>query len=169
MQHDKRAQETHFEIGQEVLIKRNFGKYPKLSVKWNEGPYKIIKKVGPVNFAVENAKGVSKILHHNNLKPAGVNILQPEPRPTFGVVIQQPGADLSEEWSAPQESGATGEQASVVPVAPGPEIDREKFDQRVFQQGDTEPTGIQTPGVIITRSGRVSKPVVGSRLYIDQN
>ena len=57
----------------------------------------------------------------------------------------------------------------MVPVAPGPEIHRETFAQRVFQQGDSEPTGIQTLGAVITRLGRVSKPVVGSRLYIDQN
>lgn len=168
VQHDKRAHETSFEVGQEVLIKRNFGKYPKLSVKWNEGPYKIIKKVGPVNFAVENAKGVSKILHHNNLKPAGVNILQSESGPTYGVVWQQPlGAELSDEGAAQQDREVAPERAGSWPVVSGPEIDRGTFSQRVFQQGESDCTGIQTPGVVKTRSGRVSKPVVGSRLYID--
>ena len=129
---------------------------------------KIIKKVGPVNFAVENAKGVSKILHHNNLKPAGVNILQSESGPTYGVVWQQPlGAELSDEGAAQQDREVAPERAGSWPVVSGPEIDRETFSQRVFQQGESDCTGIQTPGVVKTRSGRVSKPVVGSRLYID--
>ena len=58
-------------------------------MKWKEGPYRIVKKVGPVNFAIENIKGVSKIMHHNNLKPAGIDILQ-ELGPTYGMVMQQP-------------------------------------------------------------------------------
>ena len=73
-------------MGQEVLIKRNFGKYPKLNVKWKEGSYIIDKKVGPVNFAIENTEGVSKIMHHNNLKPAGVDILQ-DLGPSYGMMI----------------------------------------------------------------------------------
>ena len=107
------------------MIKSNFGKYPKLSVKWTEGPNKIIKKVGPVNFAVENAKGVSKILHHNNLKPAGVNILQPESFPTYGVVWQQPAMG----------SIVAVEQSQSAPVGSGPDMDKGAFSQGVSAGG----------------------------------
>ena len=96
-----------------------------------EGPYRIVKKVGQVNFAIENTKGVSKIMHHNNLKPAGVDILQ-DLGPTYGMVMQQP--------------------VSVEPASQGPEpreqstreMHRPAFTERVFQQRDIEDSGIVT-------------------------
>ena len=69
----------------------NFGKYFKLNAKWKDGPYRIVKKYGSVNIAIENTKGVSKIMHHNNLKLVGVDILQ-DLWPSYGIVIQQPGS-----------------------------------------------------------------------------
>ena len=40
------------------------------------------------------------------------------------------------------------------------------FTERVFQQRDIEDSGIVTSREVKTWSGRVSKPVIGSRLYI---
>ena len=50
--YDKSAKSASYEIGQEVLLKKNFGKHLKASGRWEKGPYFITKKVGPANFAV---------------------------------------------------------------------------------------------------------------------
>jgi transposase InsO family protein len=71
---DQKANTGQFVIGDKVLLKRTFGSYPKLSVKWkldNEGqPYTITKKVGPVNYALRNSKGFERVYHRNLIKPA---------------------------------------------------------------------------------------------------
>ena len=59
-----------YEIGQEVLLKKNFGKHLKASVRWEKGPYFITKKMGPANFGVEGPNGFSKLLHHDKIRPA---------------------------------------------------------------------------------------------------
>ena len=37
--YDKSAKPVSYEIGQEVLLKKNFGKHLKASVRWEKGPY----------------------------------------------------------------------------------------------------------------------------------
>ena len=53
---DKAINTFELAVGDTVLMKRTFGKNPKLSVKWKEDnkgqPYTIINKVGPVNYAI---------------------------------------------------------------------------------------------------------------------
>lgn len=62
-----------YEPGDEVILKRNYGEFPKINPIWIEGPYHIIRQVGPVNYAVANPKGKTKVLHHDMIKPAEVN------------------------------------------------------------------------------------------------
>ena len=74
---DSKLNTGHFEVGQEVLLKRMFGDNPKISVKWKEdakgAPYIIVKRIGPVNYAIRNSVGVEKVYHRNMLKAAGTN------------------------------------------------------------------------------------------------
>ena len=48
--YDKNAKETELKVGDEVLLKRNFGEYPKINVKWNEGPYIISEIISPCSY-----------------------------------------------------------------------------------------------------------------------
>ena len=41
-----------------------------MSVKWREG-YTFVKKIGPVNWVVENKNGAQKVYHRNLIKLAG--------------------------------------------------------------------------------------------------
>ena len=68
-QYDKTCHQNNFTIGQEVMLKRNYGPNPKIAANWTKGPYYIDKKIGPVNYSVKGPKGSCKIFHHNNLKP----------------------------------------------------------------------------------------------------
>lgn len=73
---DSKQNTGQLEVGQEVLLKRTFGDNPKISVKWKEDakglPYIIVKRIGPVNYAIRNSKGVEKVYHRNMLKAAGI-------------------------------------------------------------------------------------------------
>ena len=55
--YDTKAVVFTYAAGQEVLVKRTYGKYPKLSPNWVRGLYHIIDKVGPVNYWVTNGEG----------------------------------------------------------------------------------------------------------------
>ena len=71
----KKEYDTHLIIneyaaGQEVLVKRTHGKYPKIAPNWVQGPFHVVRKIGPVNWEVKEEKtGKSRVLHHNLLKP----------------------------------------------------------------------------------------------------
>ena len=71
--HDNKTNVNMYEPEEEVIIKRTFGEFPKMNPVWKEGPYHIVQQVGPVNYAVRNAEGKTKVLHHDLIKPAGVN------------------------------------------------------------------------------------------------
>ena len=58
-----------YSVGQEVMMKRNFGENRKIAVNWKRGPYTIDKKMGPSTYAIKGPKGGTKVYHHNNLKP----------------------------------------------------------------------------------------------------
>ena len=68
-QYDKNCHQNNFTVGQEVMLKRNFGANPKISANWVKGPYYIDKTIGPVNYSVKGPKGGCKVIHHNNLRP----------------------------------------------------------------------------------------------------
>ena len=60
-----------FKEGDQVMLAvtaRKLGVSPKLQPRW-EGPYKIEKKVGDVNFKIRGARGKFSIVHMNRLKP----------------------------------------------------------------------------------------------------
>ncbi len=65
-------------VGDTVLLKRTHGKHPKMSVKWVYGPYKLTKKIGPVNWVVQNRKGSEKVYHQDLIKKSGTKL-----EPTF--------------------------------------------------------------------------------------
>ena len=68
--YDKSANPVRYEIGQEVLLRRNYGNHVSANVRWLKGPYYISKKVGPANYGVSGPKGFQKILHHDKIVPA---------------------------------------------------------------------------------------------------
>ena len=72
-QHDKTssADQSGFEIGDRVLVKRNFGAYKKISVKWLDGPFYIYEQVGEVNWRIVDRNGKTKVYHRNGLMRAG--------------------------------------------------------------------------------------------------
>ena len=73
-QHDKGSVINKYEIGDEVMMKRNFGDNPKLEFNWRRGLFIVHKKIGPANLAIKDQKRVIKVYHHNNLKPIGAQI-----------------------------------------------------------------------------------------------
>ena len=66
--YDKDAETVEYEMDEEVLVKRCYGKYPKANVKWVKGPFYIKGKLGPVNYKVIGPGTFNKVLHHNNLR-----------------------------------------------------------------------------------------------------
>ena len=72
--YDKDAVPVEYTVGQEVLLKRNHGDYPKASVRWLKGPYYISKKVGPVNYGITGPDGFTRLLHHNGIRAARSSI-----------------------------------------------------------------------------------------------
>ena len=68
--YDKSANPMTYEIGQEVLLKRNYGNHVSANVRWLKGPYYIAKKVGPANYGISGPGKFEKILHHDKIMPA---------------------------------------------------------------------------------------------------
>ena len=56
--------------GQEVLLKKEEGKYKKLRPKFRKG-YTVVRKIGPVNWVIRNASGKEKVYHYSKLREAG--------------------------------------------------------------------------------------------------
>ena len=62
--------ENEYAEGNLVLFKRTNGEYSKMN-PLDVGPYRVVKKYGPVNYGIEDpATNKSKIVHHDLLKPA---------------------------------------------------------------------------------------------------
>ena len=94
--HDKKTNVNVYEPEDEVILKRTFGEFPKMNPVWKEGPYHIVQQVGPVNYAVRNAKGETKVIHHDLIKPAGVNRIASVT--TSNVMSEAPDSNL--DWRA---------------------------------------------------------------------
>ena len=160
---DKNINTEMFEEGDKVLLKRSFGSYPKLSAKWKEDvnglPYTVVKRIGPVNYAIRNSKGCEKVYHRNLIKPA-LERLEPQFVATSGAQSEIP-TDTSFRLQLPVHSHTGLEQHYEEIVLPA--IDRHAFTDNVFRS-DSMPAPVP---VTQTRSGRVSVPVIGNRL-IDQ-
>ena len=123
-----------------VLLKRNYGKFPKIAVKWVNGPYKLVKKIGQVNWVVKNGSGKEKVYHQDLVKKAGKEL-----KPTF-VTNHQPYS------SEPMQAASS--QCGRVLVHTN--------NQPLINDNSQQPVA-----GTVTRSGRLSRPVLGSRL-IDQ-
>jgi len=64
--YDKNTCSREFKEGDEVMTLRHDRKH-KLQCLW-AGPYKIVKRLSPVNYILENKPGKHKLLHINQLK-----------------------------------------------------------------------------------------------------
>ena len=172
--HDRNSRsKEELKEGDIVLLKRNYGEYPKMAVKWESGPYTLINRVGPVNWAVENRKGVQKVYHQNLLKAAGTR-REPEfsvthsPYSLGNEELQVRATRNHVHINVPPETGSNATEGG----GDNRVLDREGFTQNVFGDHVTQPATespdvAPTPAAVATRSGRVSRPVMGNRL-IDQ-
>ena len=84
--HDKSLRVKDWQVGDQVLLYRpprqEPGKSPKFLSSW-VGPYKILKKTGPVNFQLGTLNGspAGIVAHHNHLRLWPSSDIQPR-RPT---------------------------------------------------------------------------------------
>ena len=164
---DKKCNTKDLSVGDKVLMKRTFGAYPKLSVKWKEDtkgePYTITKKVGPVNYAIKNSSGIEKVYHRDLLKPAVVR---------QSASFRATGQPTVEESASPAPtSSIVVRQLATTGAAMGTSIDhqaltdnffRNRQAQTVNRQAETSPVATNivptaVPGT--SRYGRTYKPV----------
>ena len=162
---DRKCNTVELAIGDTVLLKRTFGDYPKLSVKWKEdkqgNPYIVVKKVGPVNYAIRNSDGLEKVYHRNMLRPA-VDRRDASFRATGKPQAEDP---------IPHTSSSSVVITQSVPARPAIGIDRQALTDNFFRTGPD----VQAPAVpsaeaaapTTSRYGRTYKPV--SRLIDELN
>ena len=145
-----------FKVGDKVLLRRTAGDYPKISVNWkcdsNDKPYEISKRIGPVNYAVKNCKGIVKVYHRNMLAPA---LESCEAKNTLSNL--QTNIPIN-----------TNNPKLVIPISTsipsataGQMLDVEGFSRNVFSRG---PQGVVNDGaesepIRRTRYGRIVRPV----------
>ena len=170
--HDRKAGSKEvLKVGDIVLLKRNYGDYPKMAVKWESGPYTLMKQVGPVNWVVENKKGVQKVYHQNLLKPAGSR-KEPEfsvehsPYSLKNAGNVHPHNHRINVHVSPEPSGSLVEHTRQ-----GEVLDRNGFTENVFRNPHPQPLAASPEAdeqprstAVVTRSGRISRPVLGNRL-----
>ena len=134
------------------------------------GPYVVIKKYGPVNWGIKDiVSGKTKVVHHDLLKPAKINC-----DTTIFPSHQKQDNNFG------SDKGKNGIYTHVIlprqPKLPvqsnlSDTMNHHSFSENVFQDSRSVPatsqgsTNIQE--LVRTRSGRVSRPVVGSRLIDD--
>ena len=157
-----KANTVELSAGDKVLMKRTFGEYPKMSVKWKEDnagrPYTIVAKVGPVNYGIQDSAGRQKIYHRNMLKLAGER-KEATSVPYHGVESTPVREATSIEVRVPW-------RGNVTPLTLSDSVNRPEFTENVFrgnQQGSD--LAALAPPLPTTRSGRTVKPV--QRLGID--
>ena len=181
--YDKKAVVNKYVDGQEVLLKRNYGKHPKISPNWVKGPYHIVTKLGPVNFWVRNGDGKVKALHHNNIKPVlkdvkATKCTSKEILPSEAEEVQeyQPVRYESDEESCYESCDENEGGEWPLRDTLRDTMDHEGFVEQVLRQppADTNPSAELTssldeeafsgfsdsesrPEVTVTRSGRVSR------------
>ena len=156
---DDRANTQELKVGDRVLLKRNFGEYPKISVKWKEDsrgePYTIVKTIGPVNYGIQDSAGKQKVYHRNMLKPAG------ERKEAASVPESQaPGVPLVR----PTPLSVHVPSSSMVGPTLVDSVNQQEFTTNVFRRDQQAPmaevtASQETASPHVTRSGRTSKPV----------
>jgi hypothetical protein len=181
---DQLANTAILHPGDLVLMKRTFGSYPKLKVKWKEdvkgNPYTVIKKTSNVNYVIRNTTGLERTYHRNMLKPANIRV-----EPTYTAPVNA--------RSSVRQDAQTTLVSVPIPQQPGQPHDRVVIDQRQFASNvfsnpgpGSNPANPQDQGRVpatppdqqrvpatsqevisrvpqTTRLGRVSKPVLGTR------
>ena len=172
---DERVNAEKFVVGEKVLIKRKFGKYPKMNVRWktdhNGEPYTIARTVGPVNYAIMNYKGVEKVYNREMLCKAGTSqeasftAIRAEEEDSYNNA-RVTTVEVRTNESLNNSSELAEPPALTIPTLPTNTkvIDKEVFTQNFFRRTPEEPEDEHRN----RRSKRVSKPVIGTRL-IDQH
>jgi hypothetical protein len=141
---DLASNTSDFSVGDKVLMKRTFGPHTKMSVRWKEDvngqPYTIMKRVGPVNYAIANSKGTAKIYHRNMLKPASVRI---EPSFTASGGVPNVSSQHPSHYISVPVLGRDNLLGQSTIRSVGPSIDNQEFTQNFFSD-NWRATGGQT-------------------------
>ena len=122
--YDKDAKTEEYAVGQEVLVKRTFGPFPKANVRWLKGPYIVEKKIGPVNYHIVGPNKFSKVLHHDLLMTAK-DIVEAQVTPDFPSLFKD---NATSNVSPP----------TLVTFIPTNMIDRAAFRANVFNNNMIE-------------------------------
>ena len=156
-----KANTLELSVGDKVLMKRTFGEYPKISVKWKEDragmPYTVVAKVGPVNYGIQDSSGRQKIYHRNMLRLAGE-------RREASFVPDHRAETIATSTDTPMSVQVPWRVNTSMPTL-ADAVNHQEFTENVFrgnQQGSGPPAPAPLP---TTRSGRTVKPV--QRLGID--
>ena len=179
--YDKDAETLSYEIDEEVLVKRCYGKYPKASVKWVKGPYIIKGKVGPVNYKVIGPAKFGKVLHHNNIrkmraeveatKTAQLADVPDEEQPLTYITINRESfrrnvfnnnhALVPERSTEPAESPVTiiGPAESPVTTSEDPELSSPNFSNTSSPECSTDkgPRSTRSPDITPKRNKKHKK------------
>ena len=92
-------------------------------------PYTVVKRIGPVNYAIRNSKGLEKVYHRNLIKSA-LKRLEPKFIATSGAQSEIP-TDTSLRVQLPGHSHTGSEQHYGEIILPS--IDRQVFTEKRFQ------------------------------------
>jgi hypothetical protein len=166
-QANQKLVQNNFKIGDDVLLLRTHGANPKINPIW-VGPYLVVRSIGPVNWGImDKATKKTKVVHHNLLKPALTK------------------CDATVYPSHKQGTCSDGDLFSRVfirrdqpPTTDSPlvnTLDQPRFAANVLQDADVGnvpaifPEASAQASNVSTRSGRISKPVIGSRLVDNTN
>ena len=158
-----KANTVELSAGDKVLMKRTFGEYSKISVKWKEDnagrPYTIVAKVGPVNYGIQDSSGRQKIYHRNMLRLAGER-KEASFVPSHGIETTTVSGDT------PQVSVRVPWRGNITTPTLTDSANHQDFTENVFRGNQQGPDlTAAAPSLPTTRSGRTVKPV--QRLGID--
>ena len=137
-----------------------------MSVRWKEDascqPYTIMKRVGPVNYAISNFKGTSKIYHRNMLKPASVRI-EPSFTASKGVPMTASQHPVSSEQQHYISVPVLGRDNLLGQSVIQPGIDNQRFTDNVFRS-NSPATGDQTTATRVEGPSSDSRPVTSNTI-----
>ena len=157
-QANKTVQINEFENGDLVLLKRTHGSYPKMNPHW-VGPFRVEKKVGPVNWAISDpTSGKTKIVHHDLIKQAGAK------QDASCTLLHAQAEDARVRQVTRGSALVFDTQRSTPPLElSAREVDHVGFRGNVFNENDNGngndmPHPAPTSSTTITRAGRVSRP-----------
>ena len=169
-QYDKKTNINLYEIGDEVLLKRSHGKFPKLNPKWI-GPFTVVKRVGPVNWGIKDSAGKTKIVHHDLLKPALSKrdaTITPSTTNTGATrnttITTTPIILPTTPPTTPPITPPTIAPEQIVDQRDDINRDDSNGTNTIDQHNNTNILPAETNIPNFTQSGRISRPVIGNRL-----